>query len=84
MRSLAIDDPAFCTLNVFDTPPRYVAGTMLEITYGKRVTSMKDELVQVADRAIEGINVAGSPGSMIVDFFPVCACSASDTPGHRI
>ncbi|KAL1938286.1 hypothetical protein VTO73DRAFT_11737 [Trametes versicolor] len=48
----------------------YVAATMLEITYGRRITSLQDELVQVADRALEGINVAGSPGSMIVDFFP--------------
>lgn len=60
---------------------RYVAATMLEITYGRRITSLKDEMVEVADRALEGINAAGSPGSMIVDFFPVRACSASDAAG---
>ncbi|EIW56884.1 cytochrome P450 [Trametes versicolor FP-101664 SS1] len=49
----------------------YVAGTMLEVTYGRRITSMSDELVEVADRAIDGINAAGSPGSRIVDFFPI-------------
>lgn len=44
---------------------------MLEITYGKRVMSLDDELVRVAERGIEGANSAGSPGSMLVDFFPI-------------
>ncbi|KAI0351218.1 cytochrome P450 [Trametes cingulata] len=64
--------------NLLNTPGRflehlhlYVGATMLEITYGRRITSLEDELVAVADRAIEGVNNAGTPGSMIVDFFPV-------------
>ncbi|KAI0334310.1 cytochrome P450 [Cubamyces sp. BRFM 1775] len=49
----------------------YVAATMLEMTYGKRITSLDDDLVAVADRAIDGINEAGTPGAIIVDFFPI-------------
>ena len=44
---------------------------MLEITYGVRVTSLDDELVKIAERATVETVLAGSPGSMLVDFFPV-------------
>ncbi|KAI0364039.1 cytochrome P450 [Pilatotrama ljubarskyi] len=64
--------------NLLSSPERflehlhlYVGATMLEITYGRRITSLADELVLVADRAIDGVNDAGTPGSMIVDFFPI-------------
>ena len=50
---------------------------MLEMTYGKRITSLDDDLVTVADRAIDGINEAGTPGAIIVDFFPLCTYSMS-------
>ncbi len=57
---------------------RYVAATLLEITYGRRLTSMDDELVQLAQRSLTAANEGGSPGSMLVDFFPVCkSCCSS-------
>ncbi|KAI9061910.1 cytochrome P450 [Trametes sanguinea] len=59
----------------------YVAATMLEIAYGKRVSSLQDELVAVADRAISGINEAGTPGAMIVDFFPSLKSLPTWLPG---
>ena len=46
---------------------------MLEITYGVRVTSLDDELVKTVERATVETVLAGSPGSMLVDFFPICA-----------
>ncbi|KAH9856166.1 cytochrome P450 [Lenzites betulinus] len=49
----------------------YLASIMLEITYGKPVNSLDDELVQVAERGIDASNSSGSPGSMLVDFFPM-------------
>ena len=54
------------------TSLRYVAGTLLEITYGQRLTSMNDPIVQLAERAVNATNESGSPGSMLVDFFPIC------------
>lgn len=52
---------------------RYVAGTLLEITYGQRLTSMNDLIVQLAERTVVATNESGSPGSMLVDFFPIRA-----------
>ena len=46
---------------------------MLEITYGVRVTSLDDELVKTVERATVETVLAGSPGSMLVDFFPIRA-----------
>ena len=48
---------------------------MLEIAYGVRVASLDDELVKVAERATVETVLAGSPGSMLVDFFPIRASS---------
>ena len=57
---------------------RYVAGTLLEITYGQRLTSMNDLIVQLAERTVVATNESGSPGSMLVDFFPIRASLISD------
>lgn len=43
---------------------------MLEITYGRRVQSLDDELVRLAERAMDGTNEAGRPGAVPVDFLP--------------
>lgn len=50
---------------------RYLAAILLEVTYGKQITSLDNEFVQVANRTLEGTDAAGSPGSTIVDFFPI-------------
>ncbi|EIW56875.1 cytochrome P450 [Trametes versicolor FP-101664 SS1] len=70
-------DPA----RFFDHMHLYLASIMLEITYGKRVMSLDDELVRVAERGIEGANSAGSPGSMLVDFFPILKYIPTWFPG---
>lgn len=44
----------------------------MEITYGHRIHSMDDEYVKLARNATVETVLAGSPGSMLVDFFPVC------------
>ncbi|KAL1938285.1 hypothetical protein VTO73DRAFT_11736 [Trametes versicolor] len=78
LRSVQLSGARKLLRNLLRTPEQfvehlqlYVAATMLEVTYGKQITSMNDELAEVADRAIDGINAAGSPGSRIVDFFPI-------------
>ncbi|OSD03862.1 cytochrome P450 [Trametes coccinea BRFM310] len=74
--------------NLLSSPERfiqhchlYVAAIMLEIAYGKRVNSLDNQLVAVADRAISGINEAGTPGAMIVDFFPSLKSVPTWLPG---
>ena len=44
----------------------------MDIAYGYRVTSLGDELVETAERTTVETVIAGSPGSMLVDFFPIC------------
>lgn len=55
---------------------RFAAGIVLEIGYGRTVTSLDDEYIVQVDAAQEGIFLAGNPGSMFVDFLPIC----EDTP----
>lgn len=50
----------------------YLAGVMLEITFGHPVKTLDDQLVRLAERAIYGINTAGRAGAVIVDFIPIC------------
>lgn len=44
---------------------------VLDIAYGYRVTSIGDPLVETAERTTVETVLAGSPGSMLVDFFPI-------------
>ena len=46
---------------------------MLDIGYGHSVSSVNDARIQKIDEAIGGILGAGTPGSMLVDFFPIRA-----------
>ncbi|KAI8992762.1 cytochrome P450 [Trametes punicea] len=59
----------------------YLAAILVEVTYGKRVNSLDDQLVRVAERGIESSNATGSPGSMLVDFFPILKHIPSWFPG---
>ena len=45
---------------------------IMEITYGHRIESLEDRYVQLAHDATTATVRAGSPGSMLVDFFPSC------------
>ena len=44
---------------------------MLEIGYGHTVTSIDDAHIHMVDSAVEGVFLAGYPGSMLIDFFPL-------------
>ncbi|KAI9061908.1 cytochrome P450 [Trametes sanguinea] len=59
----------------------YLAALLTEVAYGRRVLSLDDELVQIAERGIEGSNDIGSPGSMLVDFFPILKYIPKWLPG---
>ena len=55
---------------------------VLDIAYGYRVTSMDDELVEMAERANMGTVLAGSPGSVLVDSFPFRALFSHESECH--
>ncbi|OJT11091.1 O-methylsterigmatocystin oxidoreductase [Trametes pubescens] len=59
----------------------YLAGILLEITFGCPVKTLDDELVRLAERAISGMNHAGRAGSVPVDFVPILKHIPSWTPG---
>ncbi|OJT11090.1 O-methylsterigmatocystin oxidoreductase [Trametes pubescens] len=59
----------------------YLAGVLLEITFGRSVESVDDELVSLAERALNGANHAGRAGSVPVDFVPILKHIPSWFPG---
>ncbi|EIW56874.1 cytochrome P450 [Trametes versicolor FP-101664 SS1] len=62
----------------------YFAGIMTQITYGRRVTSLQDELVQAGERSVEGANGLGGPGAQLVDLgFPMLQHIPSWFPGAQ-
>ncbi|KAI8992754.1 cytochrome P450 [Trametes punicea] len=50
---------------------RWAAATIMEIAYGHRVTSLEDKYIALAEATTVETVKAGSPGSMLVDFFPI-------------
>ena len=51
---------------------RYVASSILEVTYGRRLTSVHDPLVVYAETAFEATDDSGCAGALLVDFVPIC------------
>jgi len=60
---------------------RFAAALIMDIAYGHVVTSDDDELVRLGERANFEIALAGSAGSMIVDFFPILKHYPTWLPG---
>ncbi|KAL4250967.1 cytochrome P450 family protein [Abortiporus biennis] len=58
---------------------RYVGGIILESTYGHRVTTDDDELLQLATTAFTG--VGSRPADMLVDYFPILKLYPDWLPG---
>lgn len=54
----------------------------MEIAYGHHVTSIDDKYIALAEKTTVETILAGSPGSMLVDFFPIRACTALLPPNH--
>ncbi|OCH90107.1 cytochrome P450 monooxygenase [Obba rivulosa] len=50
---------------------RFAAALIMEITYGHTITSLNDQFLRIAERATTETVANGSPGSMLVDFFPI-------------
>ena len=56
---------------------RYVGALMMEIAYGHEVTSLDDEIVVLAEKAVGATTEAGSPAATLIDFLPFCAYNTS-------
>ncbi|KAI0782080.1 cytochrome P450 monooxygenase [Abortiporus biennis] len=50
---------------------RYTAAVIVEIVFGHTITAMDDIHIRLAETATVATVEAGSPGSMLVDFFPI-------------
>ncbi|KAI0081411.1 cytochrome P450 [Panus rudis PR-1116 ss-1] len=50
---------------------RFTAATITEITYGHTVTSLDDQYIHLAAQTAAETTENGTPGSMLVDFFPI-------------
>lgn len=54
----------------------YVGAVMMEVAYGHPVTSLDDEIVVLAEKAVGAATEAGSPAATLIDFLPFCECYA--------
>ena len=52
------------------TKKRFAAGTIMKVTYGHTVRSTDELYVRLAEEAGMDTVTGGSPGSVLVDFFP--------------
>ncbi|OJT11069.1 O-methylsterigmatocystin oxidoreductase [Trametes pubescens] len=75
-------------LNLFRQPDKlsehlhlYLAGMLLEITFGRPVRTVNNKLVCLAERVISRMNQAGRAGSVPVDFVPILRHIPSWMPG---
>lgn len=60
---------------------RFAAGTIMKITYGHTVRSTDELYVRLAEEAGTDTVTVGSPGSVLVDFFPALKHIPSWMPG---
>jgi len=44
----------------------------MSITYGIKIAPTDDLYVTIAEKALEGVGMAASPGAFLVDFIPFC------------
>lgn len=61
----------------------YLAGMLLEITFGRPVKTLDDDLVHLAEQAINGMNHAGRAGAVPVDFVPIREHFQPESPPMR-
>ena len=62
------------------TKKRFAAGTIMKITYGHTVRSTDELYVRLAEEAGMETVTGGSPGSVLVDFFPARMLVCLDFP----
>ncbi|KAH9916791.1 cytochrome P450 [Fomitopsis serialis] len=62
---------------------RYVGALMMEVAYGHEVTSLDDEIVVLAEKAVGAATEAGSPAATLIDFVPILQWIPAWLPGGR-
>ncbi|GBE87235.1 Multifunctional cytochrome P450 monooxygenase af510 [Sparassis crispa] len=89
-RSLQKRESYILLSGLFETPEsfmshikRFAAALIMEIAYGHTVRSLDDTYIQIADRATTETVEAGTPGSMLVDFFPWLRYIPAWMPGGK-
>lgn len=60
-----------------------VSAIVVQLLYGKAVSSMLDDYVVVAEKAIQGTVIASVPGTFWIDFLPFFRWIPNWLPGAR-
>ncbi|THH28148.1 hypothetical protein EUX98_g6047 [Antrodiella citrinella] len=60
---------------------RFGGAVLMEVTYAHRVRSNDDPYMRAAHEALNGLDIAGSAGGALVDFFPILKYYPSWMPG---
>jgi len=50
---------------------------IMGVVYGMRISPQDDEYISVAEKALDGMARAASPGAFLVDIIPICRCHIS-------
>lgn len=60
---------------------RALASSILNIAYGIKISGFDDPYVATIQESVEGLNIAGIPGSFLVDLIPALKYVPSWFPG---
>ncbi|KAI0734033.1 cytochrome P450 monooxygenase [Fomitopsis betulina] len=59
---------------------RYAAAVILELGYGRTITSLDDDFIRIVEKGVsEALGTGSGPGSGLVDFFPIRESDATFT-----
>ncbi|EPT06129.1 hypothetical protein FOMPIDRAFT_1154892 [Fomitopsis schrenkii] len=72
-----LESPGACHAHI----RRYVGAVMMEVAYGHPVTSLDDEIVVLAEKAVGAATEAGSPAATLIDFLPFLQWIPAWMPG---
>jgi len=61
--------------------PSHLCHPRNQIIYGIKVLPKDDPYIETAKAALGTLNIAGNPGTFLVDMLPICICLTVFLPG---
>ena len=52
--------------------------------YGIKVLSKDDPYIEMAEKALAGLKIAGNPGTFLVDMLPICMLTNIASGSHSV
>ncbi|TCD64487.1 hypothetical protein EIP91_004048 [Steccherinum ochraceum] len=87
-RPVQLQQARVCLLSILTSPQYtrkharlYVTSTIFYVTYGKKITSMDDEYVRIAQIALEGGSIASIVGAFWIEYLPILRHIPTWVPG---